>query len=396
MWDALGVEPVALRLQKEGHAVPRLVDEILASPAKRFYSREDGRLTYFDFAAHQQSPVTYPPGIFFLVDLKEQGRLVKKNAGASLVDLGDGVLCVEFHSKMNSIGEDTIQMVYEGLRVSGQDFCGLVIGNQGLNFSVGANLMLILLEAQEQNWEEIDQMIRSFQRVNMALKYSDQPVVVAPFGMTLGGGCEICLHASQVQASVETYMGLVELGVGLIPAGGGTKEMLLRSLAGSGRDLENDFFPQLRQAFETIALGKVSNSADEARALGFLRERDGVSLNRDRQLQDAKECVLRMAASGYRKLGPPSSVVALGNRALAPLKISMHQMKRGGYISDYDLLLGSKLGMILCGGNCNNIQKVSEQYILDMERETFLSLCGERNTLERIRHMLEKGRPLRN
>jgi 3-hydroxyacyl-CoA dehydrogenase len=297
---------------------------------------------------------------------------------------------------MNSIGSDTIQMIHEGLKVTREGFCGLVIGNQGQNFSAGANLMLILLEAQEQNWEEIDSVIRAFQRVNMAMKYCDQPVVVAPFGMTLGGGCEICLHASQLQASAETYMGLVELGVGLIPAGGGTKEMLLRSLASAGQNPENDLFPLLSQKFETIALAKVSGSAHEARKLGFLREQDGISMNRDRLIQDAKSRVRHLVEAGYQKPAPPARVVALGNRALATLKIGMHQMKRGGFISDYDFLLGSKLATILCGGDCNSIQEVSEQYILDLEREAFLSLCGERKTLERIQHMLKTGKPLRN
>ena len=270
--------------------------------------------------------------------------MIKKNAGASLIDLGDGVACVEFHSKMNSIGGDTIQMIHEGLKTAREGFCGLVIGNQGQNFSVGANLMLILLEAQEQNWEEIDGMIRAFQRATMAIKYSSQPVVVAPFGMTLGGGCEISLHAGRLQASAETYMGLVELGVGLIPAGGGTKEMLVRSLERAGKDPENDLFPQLSQAFETIALGKVSGSAHEARTLGLLRAEDGISMNRDRLIADAKARVLQLAGSGYQK-PEPAKVFALGNRGLATLKIGMHQMKRGGFISDHDFAIGSKAGI---------------------------------------------------
>ena len=296
---------------------------------------------------------------------------------------------------MNTIGGDTIQMIHEGLKTVREGFCGLVIGNQGQNFSVGANLMLILLEAQEQNWEEIDGMIRAFQRATMAIKYSPLPVVVAPFGMTLGGGCEISLHGGGLQASAETYIGLVELGVGLIPAGGGTKEMLVRSLERAGKDPENDLFPHLSQAFETIALGKVSGSAHEAQALGLLRSGDGISMNRDRLIADAKARVLRMAAAGYQK-PEPAKVFALGNRGLATLKIGMHQMKRGGFISDHDFAIGSKLAFILCGGDCNSVQEVGEETILDLEREAFLSLCGERKTLERIQHMLQKGKPLRN
>src|SRR5262245_16648619 len=394
-WDALGVESVTRRLDKDGQPVPQLVRDVLGSSAKTFYDRRAGRTSFFDLESKQQREVTYPKGILFLAALKDQGRVIKKNAGASLIDLGDGVACVEVHSKMNSIGGDTIQMIHEGLKTTREGFCGLVIGNQGQNFSVGANLMLILLEAQEQNWEEIDGMIRAFQRVTAAIKYSSQPVVVAPFGMTLGGGCEIALHANRLQASAETYMGLVELGVGLIPAGGGTKEMLVRALQRAGKDPENDLFPQLSQAFETIALGKVSGSAHEAKKLGFLRPEDGITMNRDRLIADAKVRVLQLAATGYQK-PEPAKVFALGNRGLATLKIGMHQMKRGGFISDHDFAIGSKLAFVLCGGDCNSIQEVGEEVILDLEREAFLSLCGERKTLERIQHMLQKGKPLRN
>jgi 3-hydroxyacyl-CoA dehydrogenase len=394
-WDALGVESVVRRLEKDRQPVPALVREVLSITTKTFYGRTAGKATYFGVSSKQQEPISYPEGILFLSQLKEQGKVIKKNAGASLIDLGDGVACVEFHSKMNTIGGDTIQMIHEGLKTVREGFCGLVIGNQGQNFSVGANLMLILLEAQEQNWEEIDGMIRAFQRGTMAIKYSPLPVVVAPFGMTLGGGCEISLHGGGLQASAETYIGLVELGVGLIPAGGGTKEMLVRSLERAGRDPENDLFPHLSRTFETIALGKVSGSAHEAQALGLLRSGDGISMNRDRLIADAKARVLRMAAAGYQK-PEPAKVFALGNRGLATLKIGMHQMKRGGFISDHDFAIGSKLAFILCGGDCNSVQEVGEEYILDLEREAFLSLCGERKTLERIQHMLQKGKPLRN
>ena len=394
-WDALGAESVTRRLEKEGQPVPPLVQEVLSTGNGTFYERREGKATYFNLTTKRQQDITYPGGSLFLAQLKDQGKVIMKNAGASLIDLGDGVACVEFHSKMNTIGGDTLQMIHQGLKTAREGFCGLVIGNQGQNFSVGANLMLILLEAQDQNWEEIDGMIRAFQRATMAIKYSSQPVVVAPFGMTLGGGCEISLHAARLQASAETYMGLVELGVGLIPAGGGTKEMLLRSLERAGKDPESDLFPHLSQAFETIALGKVSGSAHEAKALELMRAEDGISMNRARLIADAKARVLQMAAAGYQKR-EPAKVFALGNRGLATLKIGMHQMKRGGFISDHDFAIASKLAFILCGGDCNSVQEVSEEYILDLERETFLSLCGERKTLERIHHMLQKGKPLRN
>jgi 3-hydroxyacyl-CoA dehydrogenase len=303
---------------------------------------------------------------------------------------------VEFHSKMNSIGGDTIQMIHEGLKRTQADFEGLVIGNQGQNFSVGANLMLILLEAQDQNWEEIDAMVRSFQKANMALKYAEKPVVVAPFGMTLGGGCEMSLHSQNLQAAAETYMGLVELGVGLIPAGGGTKEMLLRSVRKARQSSDEYLFPYLRESFEIIALGKVSGSALDARSLGFLKEGDGISMNRDRLIQDAKERVLSLARQGFQKPLPPLEIRAAGEQALTSLKLGMHLMRRAGTLSDYDVALGTKLAYVLCGGDCNNTQWVSEQYILDLEREAFLSLCGQRKTRDRIQHMLQKGKPLRN
>ncbi|MBM3803520.1 MAG: 3-hydroxyacyl-CoA dehydrogenase/enoyl-CoA hydratase family protein [Acidimicrobiia bacterium] len=394
-WDALGVASVAQRLEREGRPVPKLAEEVLATRSQTFYAQREGQTTYFDLQANQYREVAVPDGVLFLDRLREQGRTIKKNAGASLIDLGDGVAAVEFHSKMNSIGGDTLQMIHEGLKVARENFRGLVIGNQGQNFSVGANLMLILLEAQEQNWEEIDEMVRTFQRATMAIKYAPVPVVVAPFGMTLGGGCEICLHASRRQVFAETYMGLVESGVGLIPAGGGTKEMLVRAVERAGKDPENDLFPHLSQAFETIALGKVSGSADDARSLGFLRRGDGISRQRDRLIADAKTRVLQLASSDYQK-PEAAKVTALGSRGLATLKIGMHQMKQGGFISDHDFAIGCKLACVLCGGDCNRVQEVSEEAILDLEREAFLSLCGERKTLERIQHMLQKRKPLRN
>ncbi len=394
-WDALGVEEVVARLQKEGRDVPGLVEQVLRTAERSFYARRQNVLTYFDLKASNFEPVPEIPGVLVLTSLKQQQKVVKENTAASLIDLGDGVACVEFHSKMNSIGADTIQMIHESLRLSEESFLGLVIGNQGENFSVGANLMLILLEAQEENWEEIDLMIRAFQKANQAIKYSEKPVVVAPFGMCLGGGCEIALHANHVQAAAETYMGLVELGVGLIPAGGGTKEVLLRSLAHCDSDAE-DLFPHLRQSFETVAMGKVSGSAMEARELGFLRTGDGVTMSRDRVIQDAKDYVLNLTKRGYQKRLPPSEITALGSKGLASLKLGIHLMSKAGFISEYDGFLAGKLAYVLCGGDCNTVQMVSEQYLLDLEREAFLSLCGQSKTQERIQHMLQKGKPLKN
>ncbi|MEW5980306.1 MAG: 3-hydroxyacyl-CoA dehydrogenase/enoyl-CoA hydratase family protein [Acidobacteriota bacterium] len=395
-WDILGLRAVAERLQREGKAVPSLVERVLNTSAQAFYGHDQGRVQYFDWHSLSHLPLGDPPGIIVLSRRKEGGKLIKKNAGASLIDLDDGVLCLEFHSKMNTIGGDALSLIQEGLRIAEAGFEGLVIGNQGQHFSAGANLMLILLEAQEENWEEIDWMVRSFQNVNQAIKYAAKPVVVAPFSLTLGGGCEMSLHAAGIQAAAETYMGLVELGVGLIPAGGGSKEMLLRSVRQAGRSAEADLTSSLRQVFETIALGKVSQSALDAQVLGFLDRSDGITMNRDRLIQDAKERVLSLSRQGYAKRSPTTSVTAAGSRSLAVLKVGIHLMRRAHYISEFDATLAGKLAYVLCGGDGNTVQQVSEQYILDLEREAFLSLCGQRKTQERIQHMLKTGKPLRN
>jgi 3-hydroxyacyl-CoA dehydrogenase len=298
---------------------------------------------------------------------------------------------------MNAIGADTIGMVKQALAEVEKNFVGLVVGNQGVNFSVGANLMLLLLEAQEENWEDIDLSIRAFQNATMSLRYSPKPVVVAPFQMTFGGGCEFTLHADRARAAAETYIGLVEVGVGLIPAGGGTKEMLLRAMDAIPKGADDaDPFPFVKRAFETIALAKVATSAEEARTYGFLSADDTVSMNSDRLIADAKQEVLSLASSGYVMPQQRTDILAMGNSALATLKLGIHQMKRGGYISDHDSLIGEKLARILTGGDLNHETRVSEQYLLDLEREAFLSLCGERKTQERIAHMLKNGKALRN
>jgi len=323
--------------------------------------------------------------------------VIKKNSGASLVDLGDGVACLEFHSKMNSIGGDTLEMLRFAISETEKNFVGLVVGNQGVNFSVGANLMLMLMEAQDENWEELDMIGRFFQQSVMSLRYSVKPVVVAPFQMVFGGGCEMVLHADRVRASAETYIGLVEVGVGIIPAGCGTKEMLVRAMDSIPGDLKDaDPFPFVKRAFETIALARVATSAEEARSFGFLREEDSLSMNPDRLIADAKKEVLALAATGYVEPQQRTDILALGNPALATLKLGVHLMKRAGYISDHDALIGEKLARILTGGDLNHATKVSEQYLLDLEREAFLSLIGTRKTQDRIAHMLKTGKPLRN
>jgi 3-hydroxyacyl-CoA dehydrogenase len=320
-------------------------------------------------------------------------NVVKKNAGASLVDIGDGVLAVEFHSKMNAIGGDTIQMLHAGVKEATANFAALVVANDAVNFSAGANLMLLLLEAQEGNWEDVDMMIRAFQAATMALKHADIPVVVAPAGLALGGGCEIALHADRVQAAAETYMGLVEVGVGLIPAGGGTKEMLARAMESAPPT--GDPLPTVQRVFETIAFAKVSTSGPDARRLGYLRDADGISMNRDRLQPDAKAVALARVPEYVRPL-PRCAVRVGGANLLAALKLGVHLAWRAGRISDHDALVGRKLAWILAGGDAPHATTMSEQQLLDLEREAFLSLCGERKTQERIAHTLKTGKPLRN
>jgi 3-hydroxyacyl-CoA dehydrogenase len=319
-------------------------------------------------------------------------RIVRKNAGASLLDLGDGVLQVEFHSKMNAIGGDTIQMLHAGVKEASQNFAALVVANEAPNFSAGANLMLLLLEAQEGNWDEVDMMVRAFQGATMALKYADVPVVVAPAGMTLGGGCEIALHATRAQAAAETYIGLVEVGVGLIPAGGGTKEMLARAMEAVP---SGDPLPAVQRVFETIAFAKVSTSGPDAMRLGYLRDGDDITMNRDRLLADAKAQALAMV-SDHRPAQPRQAIRVGGEGLFAALKLGVHLAWRAGRISDHDAVIGRKLAWILAGGNLTHPGTLTEQQLLDLEREAFLSLCGERKTMERIGHTLKTGKPLRN
>ena len=397
VWDAIGVEKSVARMREEGLSVPANVEMLLDSGAKSFYKKDNGQQSYFDFASGQYAPLSEPAGTIILKSVKDKTGVIRKNSGASLIDIGDGVACLEFHSKMNAIGGDTLQMVKQSLAEVEKNFVGLVVGNQGPNFCVGANLMLMLMEAQEENWEELDMMVRVFQNSTMSLRYSPKPVVVAPFGMVFGGGCEMVLHADRVRAAAETYIGLVEVGVGIIPAGGGTKEMLLRALDAIPKGADDaDPFPFVKHAFETIALAKVATSAEEARTLGFLSSDDSVSMNSDRLIADAKKEVLALAATGYVQPQQRTDILALGMPALATLKLGIHQMKRAGYISDHDALIGEKLGRILTGGDLNHPTRVSEQFVLDLEREAFLSLAGERKTQERMGHMLKTGKPLRN
>jgi 3-hydroxyacyl-CoA dehydrogenase len=390
--DLLGVAEVADRAGREGRKIPPLVERLLASGRKRFYEVEDGRQTAF--ASAGVVPVPPREGVLALPALKQAGAVRQRNPGASLVDLGDGVGLVEFHTKMNTLGTDTFAMLQRAVKDGRAHFDALVVGNQGEQFTAGANLMLVLLAVQEEEWDELERSIRQFQDANLGLKYAEIPVVAAPFGLTLGGGCEIAMHAARVRASAETYMGLVEVGVGLVPAGGGTKEMALRALD-RGAGVEGaDPFPFVKRAFETIAFAKVSTSGAEALRM-FLTPADSLSMNPDRLLYEAKQVALGLARAGWRPERPRTDVPALGRPSLATFKMGIHNALRAGQISEHDALVGTKVATILCGGD-RDPGTTTEQALLDLEREAFLSLLGTKKTQERIAHMLKEGKPLRN
>ncbi len=386
LWDALGFEDVCQRLDADKRAIPANVQKMRASGAKSLYRFADAGgnpgTEYFDLAKTTYQKLEERPGLLVLSDIKRARGVVKKNAGASLIDVGDGVLCVEFHSKMNSLGEDQFGMLQAGLQETEKNFAAMIVANQGENFSVGANLMLVMLAAQEGEWDELAAAVHRFQQVNLSLKYASKPVVSAPFARSLGGGCEIPLHTARVQASAETYMGLVEVGVGLIPAGGGCKELLLR-------------LGDARRVFETIGMAKVSSSAEDARSIGFLRDCDGISMNPNGLIGDAKELALSLVKD-YQPGAPRTDIKVGGESAFAMLKLGAWTMRQGGYISDYDVVVAEKLANVLSGGRLTGEQTVSEQYLLDLEREAFLSLCSHPKTQERIQYMLKTGKPLRN
>jgi 3-hydroxyacyl-CoA dehydrogenase len=395
IWDAIGVERMAKALEREGKQMPPLVAKALASPKKSFYEPEKGSTRYFDFASAALVPLEEPTGIILLKSLKDRTPVVQENSGASLIDLGDGVLCCEFHAKMNAIGGDIFAMLQAGVARLETEFEAMVIANQAPNFSAGANLMLLLMTAQEGEWDDVHLAVRQFQRANMALKYAPRPVVAAPQGMALGGGCEIPLHSARIHAAAETYIGLVEAGVGLIPAGGGTKEMLIRANEQAAGGDSLDLMHTFRRVFENIAMAKVSTSGEEARSLGYLRPADLVAMNRDRQVADAKQTALAMVRAGYHPPAP-AEIRVLGEEFLSAAKLGIHMLIRGEYATEYDGVVARKLAYIMAGGGITSPQAVPEQYLLDLEREAFVSLCGERKTQERIAHTLKTGKPLRN
>ena len=377
--DAIGIAEVLEAWRQTGstEATPPLLETALASGQNRL----------------RGAPLPPAgPGLEILRAARDRSAIVKRNAGASLVDLGDGVLAVEFHTKMNVIGGDTLAMLRAGVAEAERNFAALVIGNDATNFSAGANLMLLLIDAQEGNWDEIDLMIRAFQAATTGLRTAGVPVVVAPAGLTLGGGCEVVLHGHGVQAAAESYMGLVEVGVGLIPAGAGTKEMAAR--AAESVPPSADLLPPVQQAFETIGFAKVSSSGADARRLGFLRPSDGMSMNRERLMEDAKHAALERVRAGHQPLPPRTGIRVGGESVLSTLLLGVHLALRAGRITDHEALIGRKLAGILSGGALPHETRVDEQYLLDLEREAFISLCGEQKTRDRIQYTLKTGKTL--
>jgi 3-hydroxyacyl-CoA dehydrogenase len=407
LWDAAGVAKTVKRMQIEGKPVSSKAEKLLASGHERWYADDpkasSGR-AYFDIASGHYHSEKVPTGVWSVAVAKKSGPVVKKNAGASLVDIGGGVGCIEFHSKMNSLGGDIVQMITQSLKAGGpgDNFDAFVITNDAANFSVGANIMMLLMAIQEEEWDDVDLAIRQFQGMTQAIKFSSRPVVVAPFGMTLGGGTEITLHAAARQPHAELYAGLVEVGVGLLPGGGGCKEMTLRAIdkathirpAGRGESVE--MMEAMKQAFETVAMAKVSMSAFEARNLGFLSTGDDITMNRERVLTDAKARALELVHEGYRAPVPRTDIPAPGESILATLRLGVHIMRQGEFISDHEVKIGNKVAEVLCGGAVTPGTPVSEQYLLDLEREAFKSLCGEKKTQERIQYTLKTGKTLRN
>jgi 3-hydroxyacyl-CoA dehydrogenase len=397
MWDAVGVREAVAVMKTMKKKVPKKIDEMLKAGCTTFYQKRADGLYYYDFATTGYVKVEENPKIIILPDLKERNRIIKQNPGASLVDIGDGVACLEFHTKMNAVDTNIIQMIFEACDRVEKDFAGMVVGNHAENFCIGANIFMVLVAVQKCDWDILEKLIGEFQNANMRMKYLSNPVVSAPAGMALGGGCEIAIHAAKCQPCGETYMGLVEVGVGVIPAGGGTKELMVRITEGipdglveQGLNLQEYY----AKVFENIGMAKVATSALEAVELGYLRKTDRISLNREQQIWDAKQVVLGL--SKFYKRPRSAMIPVMGENFRGMIDAALYNMKHGNFVSDYDIHVGKKLAQVISGGDCAEGTLVSEQEILDLEKEVFLSLLGEAKTQDRIMHMITTGKPLRN
>lgn len=393
-WDAVGLKTSLQAMEQMGNKPAQWVYDMLASGADTFYKLENGTKKYYDISSKAYKAI---PGLenYILLDNIRSSKTIWKNAGSTITDIGDGIINLEFHTKMNTIGSEVLSGINKAIEIAEKDFKGLVISNEGANFSAGANLGMVFMMAVEQEWDEVDFAVRYFQNTMMRVRYSSIPVVVAPHGLTLGGSCELCLHADKVVANAETYMGLVEFGVGVIPGGGGTKEFALR-LADElhNGDMETN---QFRNRFLTIGQAMVSTSAHEAFDLGYLKTgRDQVNISKSRLLSEAKAAAIELANNGYTKPVPRTDIRVLGKQVLGLISVGAHTMLSGKYISEHDKLISEKLGYVLAGGNLSSPTLVSEQYLLDLEREAFVSLCGTKKTLERMQSILTGGKILRN
>jgi len=396
-WDAVGVKESVDVMKKLKLKVPKKINEMLKAKCESFYVKKDDGKYYYDFGTKGYVKLGENQKIILLPSLKERQKVVKSNIGASIVDIGDGVACLEFHTKMNAVDADVVTMINESCDIVEKDFLGLVVANHGTNFSVGANIFQVLLAIQKGDWDLLDKLVHDFQYANMRMKYCEKPVVTAPAGMALGGGCEMSIHGAKCQPCGETYMGLVEVGVGVIPAGGGTKELMVRVTEGipdgnvaNGLNMQTYY----QKVFENIGMAKVATSAMEAMELGYIRKTDGISLNRDQQIWDAKEVVLGL--SRFYKKPKPAMIPVMGDNFKGMAESILYNMRHGNYVSDYDVHVVMKLAGVISGGDCFEGTYVTEDLILDLERETFLSLAGESKTQDRIMHMLTTGKPLRN
>lgn len=396
-WDAVGLRDSVAVMEKMGKAVPQKITDMLKAGFESFYQKRPDGKYFYDFNKKDYVRVQDNPRIILLPSFKERSKVIAQNGGATLVDIGDGVACLEFHTKMNAVDADIMDMIFKSCDIVEKDWQGLVVANHAANFSVGANIFMVLVAAQKGDWDVLDEMISTFQNGNMRMKYLSKPVVTAPAGMALGGGCEISMHGARCQPCGETYMGLVEVGVGVIPAGGGTKELMVRATEGipagvlkAGLNLQS--FYQI--VFEAIGMAKVATSALEAIEIGYLKKTDQISINRDQQIWDAKQVALGL--SKFYKKPKPAMIPVMGENFRGIADAVLANMRYGKFVSDYDVHVAKKLAHILSGGDCPEGTIVSEQYILDLEREAFLSLCGESKTQDRIMYMLTKGKPLRN
>jgi len=392
-WDVLGVKKTVAQMEAAELKPADWVYDMLEQGADKFYRAENGFAEYYDVSSKSYKPIPGSEGLIILDNLRT-GNIVWENPGATLFDIGDGILNLEFHTKMNSIGPEVIQGIHTSIGMAEENFHGLVIGNEGQNFSAGANLAMLFMYAGDQEWEEVNLMIAQFQNTMMRTRYSSIPVISAPSGMVLGGGCELSLHCDKIQAHSETYIGLVEVGVGLIPAGGGTKEMTLRA---SDSYVPGDpEYNKLQEYFMNIATAKVATSAYEGMEIEYLQSKDQITVNRARVITEAKQAALELADAGYSQPIPRSDIKVQGKGGMALFEAGIAGMLFGNYISEHDGKIARKLSYVMNGGDLSYPTTVSEQYMLDLEREAFLSLTGEKKTLERIHSILFKGKPLRN